>query len=390
MRVLPVVVVSLILGSGVGAWSAYHSVGSQRTAEEIAALRGDEVGDGSELPKFEIDSLSHEFGTMQRGTSRSHSFKVTNSGDKPLNVEVVGTTCKCTAGDMAKNPIPPGETVDLTLNWVAKVNVGTFRQTATVETNDPRARRVELTVEGMVTDVSTVEPKEWFFDKLRLGEGRTESIYLMATEDEELVIESAEIENEEAAGKYKVEVVEVPKDELPDPQAKAGYRVDVTPLDGLALGPLHDWVLLKTNIESARELRVPIMGTVVGDIELRGPSAYNDVTGSIHFGDVKSAEGAEVKLFINVGGEHAADTTFEVGEVDPDYLEIELGEPRKLRDDLYHVPLVVRLPPGLPPVIRNGTGQGEAGHVVLKTNHPKNPEISFGVRFVIKGAGVTR
>lgn len=390
MRVLPVVIVSLILGGSVGAWSAYHSVGSQRSAAEIAALRGNDTADESDYPKFEIDSLKYEFGSMQRGTSRKHSFKVTNTGSKPLNVQVVGTTCKCTAGDMAKNPIPPGETENLTLTWVAKVNAGTFRQTATVETNDPRARRVELTVEGMVTDVSTVEPNQWFFDKLRAGDDRTESVYVMSFEEEDLEIETAEIENPEDQDKYRIDVVEVPQDELPNAKAKAGYRIDVTPLDKLALGPIHDWVMLKTNLPDAEELRVPIMGTVVGDIELHGPSAYNDVTGSIHFGDVESAKGAEVKMFLNVGGEHAADTRFEVAEVDPDYVEVEIGEPRQIRDDMYHVPLVVRLPAGLPPAIRNGSGQGDAGLVVLKTNHPKNPEISFGVRFVIKGAGVTR
>ncbi|MCO6046740.1 DUF1573 domain-containing protein [Aeoliella sp. ICT_H6.2] len=390
MRALPIVVVSLLIGSSVGAWSAYQSVGSQRSAEEISALRGDTTGDESDYPKFEIDAVQYDFGSMQRGTSRKHSFKVTNKGTKPLTVQVVSTTCKCTAGDMAKNPIPPGETEDLTLTWVAKVNAGTFRQTATLETNDPRARRVELTVEGMVNNVSTVEPNQWFFDKLRAEDQRTESLYVMSFEDEDLEIESANIENPEDEGKYNIEVVEVPHDELPDAKAKAGYRVDVTPLGKLPLGPIHDWVMLHTNIKEAEELRVPIMGTVVGDIELRGPAAYNDVTGSVHFGDVQSEEGAEVKLFLNVGGEHAADTKFEVAELDPEYLEVELGEPRKLRDDLYHVPLTLRLPPGLPPAIRNGTGQGEGGSVVLKTNHPTSPEISFGVRFVIKGAAVTK
>ncbi|WP_442484228.1 DUF1573 domain-containing protein [Aeoliella sp. SH292] len=389
MRVLPVVVVSVLLGSVLGWWAAVRTVGEQHSAEDIAILRADS-GAPMGFPKFEIDSREYNFGTMQRGTERKHSFVVSNRGTAPLSVAVVSTTCKCTAGEMKNNPIPPGESTELTLTWQAKTVPGTFRQTATLETSDPRARRVELTVEGQVTDVSAMEPKEWFFDKLRVGEGRKESIYVMSFQDEPLKIESAEPAPETTNTGYKVEVVEVAKDELPDPKAISGYRLDVTPPDSLPLGPLNDWIVLKTNIAGAEELRVPIMGTVVGDIEVRGPSQWNDVTGAIHFGDVQNGAGAEVKLFLNVSGEHAKDIEFEIEKLDPEFMEVELGERKLLRDDLAHVPLVVRIPKGAPPAIRNGSGQGDAGRIVLKTNHPTNPEISLDVRFVVKGAGVTK
>ena len=136
-------------------------------------------------------------------------------------------------------------------------------------------------------------------------------------------------------------------------------------------------------------MSVPILGTVVGDITIRGPSAWNDVTGAVHFGDIQSEEGADVKLFLWIKGEHAEDMEFEVAEKDPKTLEIELGELAPARNGA-RVPLTVRVPKGLPPAIRNGSGQGEAGRVVLKTNHPLNSEISFGVRYVIKRASITR
>lgn len=389
MRVLPVVVVSVLLGSGLGAWAAYQTVGTQRSAHDISVLRAD-AGEATGFPKFQIDLRDYNFGTMQRGTKRKHSFQVTNAGTAPLSVAVVSTTCKCTAGEMKNNPIPAGESTELTLTWEAKTIPGTFRQTATLETNDPRARRVELTVEGQVTDVSALEPKEWFFDKLRVGEGRKESIYIMSFQDEPLKIETAQPAPETTNTGYKVEMVEVAKDELPDPKARSGYRLDVTPPDKLPLGPLNDWVVLKTNIAGTEEIRVPIMGTVVGDIEIRGPAQWNDVTGAIHLGDIPTDKGAEVKLFLNVSGEHAGDIEFEVEKVDPEFLEVELGERKQLREGLAHVPMVVRIPKGAPPAIRNGSGQGDAGRIVLKTNHPTNPEIGLDVRFVVKGASVTK
>lgn len=388
--VLLVVVLSLAIGSSLGAVTAYRTIGPLRPDSDIAAIRSDERPASAEYPKFEVDSATYNFGSMQRGTARKHAFKVTNVGEKPLAIAVLNTTCKCTVGEAEDRQIAVGETTEVTLSWVAKTVAGPFRQTATLETNDPRASRVELTVEGQVTELSGLEPKEWFFSGLRQGEKRTESVYVMAYEQEDMQVESAEMEHEDARDEYEVSYTKVDESELPDAKATAGYRVDLTPKDNLALGPIQDWVLLETNIEGAEEIRIPVFGSVIGDIEIHGPSQWNSVTGNVHFGEVQSAEGGEVKLFLNVSGEHAKGIEFEVDETDPEQLEVEIGEPKQLREDLVHVPLVVRIPKGLPPAIRNGTGLGEAGRVVLKSNHPVNPEISFGVTFVIKGQRITK
>ncbi len=241
-----------------------------------------------------------------------------------------------------------------------------------------------------MTDVSGIEPKEWFFDKYRPGQQRTESVYVMSYQSDDLEIASAELDHDDTRDEYRVEVVEVAADELPDASAKAGVRVDVTPLANVPLGPMQDWVVLKTNIQGAEELRVPILGNAVGDIEIRGPAAWNEATGEVHFGDIRSERGAEVKLFVTVTGEHTEEVQFEVAEKDPAELEIEFGELKRLGPERAMVPLTVRVPQGLPPAIRNGTGQGEAGRVVLKTNHPLNSEISFGVRYLIRRPSITK
>ncbi len=389
MRAVPVAIVSILIGAGVGAASAYWSVGFPNSEADIAALRDDVPAAELNFPKFEVDSMTYDFGAMQRGTTKEHAFKVTNNGTKPLVLENLGTTCKCTAFKLPPKPILPGESGDVELTWIAKSLPGQFRQTATLGTSDPRSRRVELTVEGVVTDVSGVEPKEWFFDKLHPGEQRTESVYVMSYNDDDMEILSAELDSDDVGDEFQVDLTKVTKDELPDAKAKSGYRVDVTPNKSLALGPIQQWVVLKTTIEGAEEFSVPIHGTAVGDIEIRGPSAWNDVIGAVHMGDIQSADGAQVRLFLSIKGDHTEGIVFDVAEKDPESLEIELGELKSTRSGAM-VPLTVRVPKGLPAAIRNGTGQGEAGRVVLKTNHPLNPEISFGVRYVIKKPGVTR
>ena len=61
-----------------------------------------------------------------------------------------------------------------------------------------------------------------------------------------------------------------------------------------------------------------------------------------------------------------------------------VGEPRKLKDTLVQVPLEIELPPGMRPMVRLDTAQGEPGHIVLSTTHPKIKELSLGVHFAVE------
>jgi len=389
MRILLIAIGAILVGGGVGVASGYLSAGPSQSASAIASLRGENF-ERSEFPEFRIDKTSYDFGIMQRGSSLSHKFKVTNAGGAPLQVNVLSTTCKCTVGNVGNGLIQPGETEEVELSWVAKSNPGQFRQTATLSTTDPRASRVELTVEGEVIEASGIEPKEWIFNQLRAGDERTASIYVMAFQSESIQVKSATLDGDRSADHYNIEIVDVPVEELPDPKAKAGVRIDLTPLPALPQGPIYDWVVVETDLPDVEPLRVPVFGSVVGDIDIRGPAGWNENIGAIHFGDVLSSEGAEMKLLLSVGGEHAKDIEFEVAEVEPSELEIEVGEANHLASGTTHVPLTVRIPKGLPPAIRNGSGQGEAGKVLLKTNHPLSPELKFEVRYILRRDKVTR
>ncbi len=392
MRLLPLlafIAVSAGVGAAIGVGSAYQSVRPAQPIAAMALLRG-AAGAEAAYPHFEIDATTHDFGSMERGSTREHSFQVTNTGNMPLRISVEGTSCKCTVGDVDGERIKPGQQVPVTLSWIAKSAPGPFRQTATLVTNDPRAQRVELSVEGRVTDVHGISPQQWFFDRLNAGEERTASLYVMAFQQEDWEVTSAKMDGEEASEWYRVEVVPVAKNELPDATALSGVRIDVTTKSGLPLGKIHDWVVLKTNLEGADEFPpIPILGSVVGDMHIRGGAAWNKVANSVFLGNVESSEGKQVTLFLSVKGEHAEEIKFEVARCDPKEIEIEIGEARVLRPGIVHLPLTVRIPPGLPPVIRNGSGQGEAGHVVLRSNHPVSPEIGFDVRYTIRRTSVS-
>src|SRR5215213_9795469 len=158
MRVLSTIVVAALVGMLAGAAIAYVEVRSDpdaadRLADELAANA--KTG-AAEAPHIVVDEPHYDFGSMQRGTSKSHEFVIRNTGNAPLKIRNGGTTCKCTLSKVADESIAPGGSTTVKLEWTAKSDGGPFRQTATILTNDPTQSQVELVVEGQILALSGV------------------------------------------------------------------------------------------------------------------------------------------------------------------------------------------------------------------------------------------
>lgn len=394
---LILILISAGVGAAAGSWLAHRDAGDVTTEFYPSPDLAAGPSFGSDLPKpnsastvseapsprVEAAEPNYDFGTMQRGATKSHEFVVKNAGNAPLQLEMGPTSCKCTLSDADSGPIAPGESANVNLTWVAKVNAGPFRQTATVLTNDPRRPRLELSVEGEVTDVAGMEPREFLIGKVGAGDKTETSIYLGAYDDEELEVSATMAEGTRNPELYQVKVVPVDAADAPIKAATSAVRIDVTAGPGLPLGALTEWVNIETSLEAAPVVLAPIIGAVEGDISIHG-RGWNRELGVLNFGNVPSGEGAVAKLLVSFKGEHAADAAAEVKEVDPEWLIAEIGEPRPVGESKTHIPLTIRIPPGRTPVIRNESGQSDGdARVVLKTEHPDTPEIDVRVRFII-------
>jgi hypothetical protein len=384
MRTLSVIPVALLVGATIGAAIAYVEVRPGGTvAVRPSASSGKTAAPAGAAPRIEVDQPLYQFGAMQRGTTKSHEFAFRNIGQSPLTLSVGSTTCKCTIGNVSNAPIPAGESVKVKLEWSALVNPGSFRQSATILTNDPLNSRVELSVEGEVTEATGVYPPDFMFDKITAGDTRSADVFVMAFAQDELKVGEPELSNTETRQFFDVSVEPLKAAELPNPKAKAGVRVRVTARPGLRLGRFDQWVAVSTNIPDAEKIKIPIIGRVVGNISIHG-RMWNEDQGVLRLGRVKSSEGVTAPLNIVLRGEEAVQVELSVASVDPPELVVKLGEPKKVRDTLIHVPLVIEIPPGTPPMARLDIDQHDEARVVLKTNLPEVPEMMLGIRFAVE------
>ncbi|WP_396211480.1 DUF1573 domain-containing protein [Flavobacterium sp.] len=104
-----------------------------------------------------------DYGKVSKDTdSGIRSFEFTNTGDAPLTIINVQSTCGCTVPSKPTEPIAPGKTGKIDVKY--NMNPGPIRKTITVETNavNVEGGRVALKIKGDVIakpEVNILEKK---------------------------------------------------------------------------------------------------------------------------------------------------------------------------------------------------------------------------------------
>lgn len=99
-------------------------------------------------PKFKWSKTIHNFGKIDQGKPVKTEFEFTNSGNAPIIITQVQTSCGCTASEYPKTPILPGQTKTIKVGYNA-ANMGTFSKTITVRSNSEKPTTV-LFIKGEV------------------------------------------------------------------------------------------------------------------------------------------------------------------------------------------------------------------------------------------------
>ena len=106
------------------------------------------VGTDKSLTTVSMDQTEKDFGNIPLNEKREHIFKLVNTGNKPLVIYDVVTSCGCTKAEYGKEPVRPGETLELKVIYNAE-DKGRFRKNLTVYCNAEDSP-LKLTVVGVV------------------------------------------------------------------------------------------------------------------------------------------------------------------------------------------------------------------------------------------------
>lgn len=103
-----------------------------------------------ETAKIEFKSETIDYGEIKKGSDGVRIFEFTNTGNVPLVIANVTSSCGCTIPKKPEDPIQPGETGEIQVKYNTKL-VGPIRKTITVYSNAEESTK-SLKIKGRVIE----------------------------------------------------------------------------------------------------------------------------------------------------------------------------------------------------------------------------------------------
>ena len=203
-------------------------------------------------------TITHDFGTIPRGSQLKFSFKIVNIYKVPLDVTEVRVSCDCVRAECSVKTLQPNDTATLNINMDAR------------RFNGPKTVRVYFTVGPKFVSTSTLtvtanargdvafSPNEIDFGNVQRGQTPTKTIDLEYTGGlvDWRVVEI--VKNGSAPFELKVEDLA----RLVNTGARKGYRLSATLKADAPTGSFKQEVILKTSDGSTPVLTFNVVGNV--------------------------------------------------------------------------------------------------------------------------------
>lgn len=120
----------------------------------VFVLAGVGVANAQNTAKMEFKTETIDYGEIKKGSDGVRVFEFTNTGNAPLVIENVTSSCGCTIPKKPEEAIMPGETGEIEVKYDTK-RVGPIRKTVTVYSNSDVPTKA-LKIKGKVIDNDTL------------------------------------------------------------------------------------------------------------------------------------------------------------------------------------------------------------------------------------------
>ena len=106
--------------------------------------------------KFEKELIN--YGKVAKGSNGERIFTFTNTGDAPLIIKRVQSSCGCTIPKKPEKPIMPGEKGEIKVSYDTN-RVGGFSKTITIYSNAKTPRKL-IRIKGVVSNGVVLEKEK--------------------------------------------------------------------------------------------------------------------------------------------------------------------------------------------------------------------------------------
>jgi hypothetical protein len=90
---------------------------------------------------IKLNEEKHNFGKIKQGVPVSYYFEITNISNKPIVIETAWASCGCTVPEYEKQPISPGKTTKVKVQYNA-ASTGHFEKDVSIKLAGVEAPKV--------------------------------------------------------------------------------------------------------------------------------------------------------------------------------------------------------------------------------------------------------
>lgn len=101
-------------------------------------------------PEIVFAATNHDFGTLPFDGDGSFNFEFKNTGEEPLVLSEVRSSCGCTTPEWPREPIKKGQKATIKVKYNTKI-VGPFTKSVYV-TSNAKTPKIILTIKGSVSN----------------------------------------------------------------------------------------------------------------------------------------------------------------------------------------------------------------------------------------------
>jgi hypothetical protein len=208
-------------------------------------------------PNAVVLQPTHDVGSVYKGDAISHSFSIRNSGDSPLQLVKVQSSCGCTV--IRYDEVIEAGSSGLVEATLDTTNLsGPVAKSVAVFTNDSTNPKLNLVVKADVKVRVVSQPSYARFMTV-YGQGESNAtIAISSSTMRNFEIQGVESPYDFLAVDYRRE----PNDAGLKGETGKSWLLNLKLAEKSPVGPLADFIVVKTNHPSMPELKIPVSGFV--------------------------------------------------------------------------------------------------------------------------------
>ncbi|MCC6419335.1 MAG: DUF1573 domain-containing protein [Gemmataceae bacterium] len=228
-----------------------------------------------------FDELSRDFGSVPRGPTLTHPFRLVNKTGGRVHIASVRVSCGCTSAQALQTDLAPGQETAILVQMDTRRFTNTKTVTIFVAFDQPRFEEVRLWVQANSRDDVTVIPESLSFGRIKRGTAPSTAVTLsflgggnwqvLGTRSDSNYIQSS--------------VRQVRRDPM-----EVSYQITATLRADAPAGKWYTDVWLQTNNPATPRVRVPLT------VEIEAPLSVSPMT--VVLGELKAGTQAERRIIV--------------------------------------------------------------------------------------------